>query len=69
MLLSDEIKMSVFVFRFSFIIFVPFVKLLSPKYNNNPFGSLCYAIRTFDRLIKLLESFLPMSYALLAGRP
>ena len=34
-----------------------------------PFGSLCYPIPTFNRPIKPLESFLPISYALLAGRP
>ena len=34
-----------------------------------PFGSLCYAIPAFNRSIKPLESFLPISYAFLAGRP
>jgi hypothetical protein len=31
--------------------------------------SLCYPIRTFNRPLKRLESILPISYALLAGRP
>ncbi len=35
----------------------------------HPFGRLCYAVRTFNRPVKPFESFLPIPYAILAGRP
>jgi hypothetical protein len=42
----------------------PLIRAAAPS-----FGSLCHAIRAFNRPVKPLESFLPISYALLAGRP